>query len=166
MSLCTFFLSLGVCHGLPGILAFLELNLCIFDFTFSCEVPSIGKSTSFLSFLFCCIRCKWCIFPWFQCWSPSIPHHSQCKCPSFSKISPFCNKRGKCWYWRRTTFLCWWLEPSPSMSSSCAWKGNGPKLHLRAQIMLLVDSLLFLVEIYIISMFAEVADGSSNVREV
>ena len=50
------FFSLGVCHALPGILAFLELNLCIFDFTFSCEVPGIGKSTSFLSFLFCCIR--------------------------------------------------------------------------------------------------------------
>ena len=50
------FFCLGVYHALPGILAFLELNLCIFDFTFSCEVPSIGKSTSFLSFLFCCMR--------------------------------------------------------------------------------------------------------------
>jgi hypothetical protein len=52
------------------------------------------------------------------------------------------------------------------MSSSRAWKGNGPKLQLRAQIMLLLDSLLFLIENYTISLFAEVADGSSNVREV
>jgi hypothetical protein len=125
------FFCLGVCHALPGILAFVELNLCIFDFTFSYEVPGIGKSTSFLNFLFyAALGCKRCTFPWFQCLSPLMPHHSQCKCQSFSKISLFCNKRGKSWYWRRTTFLCWWLEPSPSISSSCAWKGNGPKLQL------------------------------------
>jgi len=82
------------------------------------------------AFYFAALGCKRCTFPWFQCSSPLMPHHSQCKCQSFSKISPFCNKRGKSWYWRRTTFLYWWLEPSPSMSSSRAWKGNGPKLQL------------------------------------
>ena len=39
-------------------------------------------------------------------------------------------------------------------------------MQLRAQIMLPVDSLSFLIENYTISLFAEVADGSSNVREV
>jgi hypothetical protein len=38
LSLCTLFFCLGVCHGLPGILALIELNFCIFDFTFSYEV--------------------------------------------------------------------------------------------------------------------------------
>jgi len=47
-----------------------------------------------------------------------------------------------------------------------AWKGNGPKLQLRAQIMLLVDSLSFLIENYTTSLFTEVVDGSSNVQEV
>jgi hypothetical protein len=34
------------------------------------------------------------------------------------------------------------------MSSSRAWKGNGPKLQLRARIMLSVDSLSFLIRSY------------------
>ena len=45
--------QLGCGHGLPGIFAFLEVSFCILDITILDEVPDPGKSTSFLSFLFC-----------------------------------------------------------------------------------------------------------------
>jgi len=66
------FFCLGVCHALPGILAFLELNLCIFDFTFHVKILVLENlHLSWVSW-FTASRCKWCTFPWFQYWSPQF----------------------------------------------------------------------------------------------
>lgn len=99
-------------------------------FTFVVTGEGFGICLSWSCFL--ASGCSCCTFSRFQCRSFAISHHSQCKCQYFKRISLYCIRWEKLWFWCGITFFCWWLGSNPSLSSSCTQQWRRSELLLRA----------------------------------